>query len=370
MGLTTFDPGTILLDASTVEFLSGHVLYHSLTDPYWADERVAEALRAILSRQVEQCKVDSSEESDLYALTHALSFLEQWMLAEKLLVDRSALNSLAKHNRSETRTEHLGKLGALYTEIDISQAISKEAARHVVAFVDLMRDINNPLRMPDFDNLPLKDSYYNPIDGNLGESGNDPARALFYLELSRLLNAPLLLHPEKSIYLRKISHAITDGVASVYRSLTDEVRDALKLNEVTIPIPPIADEILRTACQERCSLLEAAAAIRDSKEMVSLRNIIWELTTLVNVGQRIRYEHEIELRTKEIADSIQSRAVAGTRISRRKVNLAEVPAIGIVFKVLGGGTITIPDLVLYERPHIALFSRWANEAQPIPSSPV
>jgi hypothetical protein len=230
-----------------------------------------------------------------------------------------------------------------------------------------MRDINNPLHMQDFDNLPLKDSYFNSIDGNLGVSSNFPARALLYLELSRLLNAPLLLHPEKSIYLRKISQAITDGVASVYGSLVDEVREALRLKEASIPIPPIADEILRMACQEKCSLLEAATAIRGSKEMVSLREIVWELTTLVNVGQRIRYEHEIELRTKEIADSIQSRAVAGTRISRRKVNLAEIPAIGTVFKVLGGGTITVPDFVLYERPHIALFSRWANEARPVPT---
>lgn len=97
---------------------------------------------------------------------------------------------------------------------------------------------------------------------------------------------------------------------------------------------------------------DAATAIRESKEMVSLRAIIWELTTLENVGQRIRYEREITLRTKEISESIQSRAVAGTRISRRSVNLAELPAIGTVFKVLGGGT-------------IALFSRGANDARPV-----
>jgi hypothetical protein len=99
--------------------------------------------------------------------------------------------------------------------------------------------------------------------------------------------------------------------------------------------------------------------------MISLRAIVWELTSIANIEQRILYEREIAPRTKEIADSIQSRAVAGTRISRREVNLAEIPAIGGVFKVLGGGKITVPDFVLYERPHIALFSRWANEALPV-----
>jgi len=363
MELTTLEPGTLLLDASTVEFLDGHVIYHALTGPYWADEHMAEILRTILVRQADQNKVEESDASDLYALTQALSFLEQWMLAEELLVDRSALNSLANHNRSEMRTEHLGKLGALYTVTDIPQNISKKAANHVVAFVDLMRDLNNPLHMADLD-LPLKDSHYNNINANLGVSGNVPARALFYLELSRLLNGPLLLHPEKSIYLGRISQAIVDGFASVYKSLVKGVRDGLQLKELAIPIPPIADEILRTACSEKCSLLEAAKAIHESNEMVSLRAIVWELTTLASGGQRIRYEREIALRTKEIADSIQSRAVAGTRISRRTVNLAEMPAIGAVFKVLGGGSMTVPDFVLYERPHIALFSRWANEARP------
>ena len=98
-------PGTLLLDASTVEFLSGHVVYHALTGLYWADERIAGALRAILSKQVEQKKVSEDEASDLYALTHALSFLEQWILSEKLVVDRRALDSLANKNRSEIRTD-------------------------------------------------------------------------------------------------------------------------------------------------------------------------------------------------------------------------------------------------------------------------
>src|SRR5438270_676325 len=131
MELTTLEPGTLLLDASTVEFLDGHVIYHSLTGPYWADEHMAELLRTILIRQAEQNKVAESDASDLYALTQALSFLEQWMLAEELLVDRSALNSLANHNPSEMRTEHLGKLGALYTVTDIPENISKKAASHV-----------------------------------------------------------------------------------------------------------------------------------------------------------------------------------------------------------------------------------------------
>jgi hypothetical protein len=38
-----------------------------------------------------------------------------------------------------------------------------------------------------------------------------------------------------------------------------------------------------------------------------------------------------------------------------------VPAVGKIFKVLGGGKMTVPDIVLFEKPYIALFSRWANE---------
>ena len=74
MELTTLETGALLLDASTVQFLTGHVTYHALTGPYWADQRVADLLRAILVKQAEQKRVAESEESDLYALTHALSF--------------------------------------------------------------------------------------------------------------------------------------------------------------------------------------------------------------------------------------------------------------------------------------------------------
>jgi hypothetical protein len=362
--MTKLEPGTLLLDASTVDLLSSHMIYHALTGPYFADGRTAELLHTILVRHAEQGKVAESDVSDLYALSHALSFLEQWMLADKLIVDRRALDSLANHNRSESTQEKFRELSALYTEADISEELSEKAADNVVAFVDLMNDRGNPLHMVELE-LPLKDSYYSKIKCDLGVSGNVPARALFYLELSRLLDGPLLLHPRKSIYLQKVSQAIADGVAVIYESMIDKLRDALQLKEFTIPIPPIADEILRTARQEKCSLLEAATAIHGSKEMVSLRAVVWELRAFASGRQRIRYEREIALRIKEIADAIESRAVAGTRISRRAVNLAEVPAIGALFKVFGGGTITVPDIVLYERPHIALFSRWANETHPI-----
>jgi hypothetical protein len=361
MCLGALEPGTLLLDASTVQFLRGHVVYHSLTGPYWADGRVADVLRNILAKQVETNNVARTDASDYFALTHALSFLEQWVIAERIVVDKNALRSLALDNPSVS-SETLSGLSSLYDEIEVPATMCKDAARNVITFLDTLTNLKKTLQMPDFDELPLKDHHYNQINAHLGVSGNNAARALFYLELSRLANLPLMLHPEKAAYLKVISKGVEDGVASIYGGLVDGVRDALKLEESTIPIPPIADEILRTARLNRCSLLEAAMNVRTSQEMIALRSIIWELATIPMLGQRVRYEHEIAVRIKEIADSIQSRAVAGTRISRREVDLAGIPAIGMVFKILGGGKFTVPDLVLHERPHIALFSRWANEA--------
>jgi hypothetical protein len=361
MCLGALELGTLLLDASTVQFLRGHIVYHALTGSYWADERVADILRNILAKQVETNNVALKDASDYYALTHALSFLEQWVIAEKLVVDKNALRSFAMHNPSVS-LETLSGLSTLYDEIEVPATMCKDAARNVMAFLDTLRNLNKTLQMPEFDELPLKNHHYNHINAHLGVSGNNAARALFYLELSRLANLPLMLHPEKAAYLKVISKGVEDGVASIYGGLVDGVRGALKLEKSTIPIPPIADEILRTARLKRCSLLEAATDVRASQEMIALRSIVWELASIPRLGQRIRYEHEIAVRSKEIADSIQSRAVAGTRISRREIDLAGIPAIGMVFKILGGGKITVPDLVLHEQPHIALFSRWANEA--------
>jgi len=125
--MTKLEPGTLLLDASTVDLLSSHIIYHALTGPYFADDRMTELLHTILVRHAEHSTFSDSHAPDLYALSHALSFLEQWMLADKLIVDRRALNSLANHNRSESTQEKFRKLSALYTEADISEELSEKA---------------------------------------------------------------------------------------------------------------------------------------------------------------------------------------------------------------------------------------------------
>ena len=288
------------------------------------------------------------------------------MLTDKLFVDRRALSSLADHNRSDTRTEQLHALGTLYTEVDIPSAISKQAAKHVVSFVDSMSEIRQTFGGLDFDNLPLKDSYYNDIDSNLGTSSNSPARALLYLELSRLLNGPLLLHPEKSAYLHKIGQAVKERVSLVYGSLVTRVRDALRLKVVTIPIPPIADEILRTACREKCSLLESATYIRQSKEMVSLRAIVWELVSVENVGQRIGFEtvkfssNQGDCRFYPITRVIRIEFLDGRLTSRRYL------LSGLSSKLPVEAKSRSQILCSTNNRMIALFSRWANESRPGP----
>lgn len=57
MELTRLETGALLLDASTVQFLTGHVTYHALTGPYWADERVA--MDELFARRV-SCISDST----------------------------------------------------------------------------------------------------------------------------------------------------------------------------------------------------------------------------------------------------------------------------------------------------------------------
>ena len=119
----------------------------------------------------------------------------------------------------------------------------------------------------------------------------------------RILEGPLLLHPKKVSYLHEITRGITDGLTTHYHTLVENVKSELKLQEFAISIPPIADEILRTAHNERCSLLHAAVVVRESKEIASLRSLMWEFNAFAQGHQQIRYRHELQAKTKEIAHS-------------------------------------------------------------------
>ena len=351
--------GAVLLDASTVDLLASHVIYHSLTGNHFADTRIASILHGVLLKQADSQHLDASETEDAYGLNHALCFLELWVLVDTIFVDIIALESLETNwNRDNIRN-----LSRLFQKTEIPKEIRSEAANRVTAFYDYFSTSDNPLTFTDFD-LCLKDNFYGRFNGRLGVSSNTWSRAVFYLEVSHILGVPLFLHPCKSRFLADIGQAFEKSSAVVYYMFVDQVRREMSYEEHDFFIPPIADEIVRVARSERMSLVEAAKEIRDRPEIVDFREFISQLWKIGlergNVAQGVNLKGD----ARKIARKIESKWGLDGRISRRKINFAELPPIGPFLKAINyHPEFYVPDFVLYERPFIALFSRWANEVR-------
>ncbi|MCP5557687.1 MAG: hypothetical protein H7A55_08030 [Verrucomicrobiaceae bacterium] len=362
-------PGTLLLDASTVEHLARRDILSGLTGSYFSHETIGPILEAMLRQHAASGIVHPDAKLDLLCLSQGLSFLEQWVLADRVVVDRSAVESICQHKNLGEVPDIRKVVELLFEPVDIHSSRCREAAGNVIAFQDYAADeglevfepaVHHPIW--DYD-LCLKDDYMARFNGLLGQSTNKPGRALFYFELSRILDVPLLLHPRKTEYLTLLGQALDTSWHRTYLAMTKAIKSELKFEETELPIPPLADEILRLAKGERCSLVEAAKFLHQSKEMIALRRLTQEVGTLSTRHRNVESRRMLNKEAASIASAIESRQSADTRISRRTVNLAVLPTIGWVLRLIGKGEISVPDLVLSEQPYVALFSRWANSVQ-------
>jgi len=356
--------GAVLVDASTIDLLASHTVYHALTGDYFSDRRIADILHGILRKQVTHGRVASDDKSDAYALNHALSFLEQWVLADEMFVDVGALNSL-KLDKDKVR-----QLSGLFQKTLIPKEVNAKAADSVSAFYRFLDASNDPLfrSIPmhgalDYD-LCLKDGFYGEFSAILAVSGNTRARSVFYLQLSREQGVPLFLHPRKSRFLSEIGQTFEQSSMASYEMLTDEIRNRLSYKEWEVPIPPIADEIIRVARKAQTSLVAAAEQVRSDAKVGALRDYLSKIWKTAVQGGKASVKRRIVREAEEVARSIESKWGTSNMISRRQIKFAELPVIGNYLKFIGWEPlVTVPDVVLQEKPYVALFSRWANEVE-------
>jgi hypothetical protein len=362
-------PGTVLLDASTVEHLASYLIFSGLTENYFADSRIGHLLEGMLRQHAASGYVHADCNSDLYSLTQVLTFLEQWLLADRVVVDESAVESICQHHNSQEETSIRRVVELLFEPVRIHSSRCYEAAQNVISFQQIAKEQRFDFFLPSSSHpifnhdLCLKDDYLGRLGGLLGKSNNTPGRAMFYLELSRLLEVPMLLHPRKVEHLAQLGQALEATWRSTYNQITEAVRTGLKYEETELPIPPLADEIIRLAKIERCSLVEAAKQLRRTRELIALRKKIQEIGSLATGNRNVEARRMLSQEAGAIVAAITSRQSPEGIISRKTVNIAELPAIGWVLKVFGKSEITVPDVVLREQPYVTLFSRWANSVQ-------
>ena len=358
--------GAVLLDASTIDLLSSPQIFHALNGDAFKYRKTARYMQGILLRKIEGARLDLVENQFAYALNHALSFLELWVLSEDVFVDVLALKSLESHyNRDNIQALH-----PLFKKTEINDKVRREAAHRVAVFQHHASTPDNPL-VPDVSlwsegdlEAYLKDDYYGEFSAPLADSKNSRARAMFYLEASRILDVPLFIHPKKSSHLKEVGQALQRSSSAVYEMLVDEVRRELRYEKHEIIVPPIADEIVRVAVERGISLVESAQEIRDLNELAALRKCVAKLCSLGSEGRNVELKSKIRNEGRRIAGRIEAQLNVQGRISRRKIEVAELPWIGPFLKAMNYKPIFfVRDFDVYQRPYVALFSRWANEVR-------
>lgn len=358
--------GAVLLDASTINLLASPQIFYALNGDAFKNRTTTGYMQGILLSQIEGARLGLVENRFAYALNHALSFLELWVLSEDVLVDVQALKSLENHyNRDNIRALH-----PLFKKTEINNQVRQEAANRVALFHHHLSTSDNTL-VPDVSfwsegdlEAYLKDGYYRTFSAHLADSRNSPARAMFYLEASHILDVPLFLHPKKSSHLKEMGQALQRSCSAVYEMLVDEVRRELRYEEHEIIVPPIADEIVRVAVERGISLVESAQEIRDLNELAALRKCIAKLCSLGSKGRNVELRSKIRDEGRRVAGRIEAQLNGQGRISRRKIEVAELPWIGPYLKALNyKPSFFVRDFEVYQRPYVALFSRWANEVR-------
>ena len=351
------------MDASTVSFLLEHKNYHALTgDVFYRDPAIANLLVGAVRDHRINPNIATNLEGDVYAISHILSFLEQWVLAEDLVVDIEAVTSLRDYNNG-IASRQVENIASLYRVIELPPHLTRDVHSRLESLQDLSENVGGVFEYlathgwADLESR-LRDTV---LWGSLGSTANTPLRAMFYLEVSNELGIPLLIHPQKTKYLQAAQVSIFE-LAKHYLGVSRAVVNASSsLHLESMVIPPIADSILHLARSERLSLLDAARNIKASSDMRSFRELVNELHLLEASKRNIEKKRKIKVAALNIADSIEREIQPNGFVSRREINIAELPAIGNLLKIIGARKIKVPDVELWEKPYIAMFNRWANE---------
>ncbi|MGK7950267.1 MAG: hypothetical protein AB4368_16165 [Xenococcaceae cyanobacterium] len=219
------------------------------------------------------------------------------------------------------------------------------------------------------------DELFGRIPANIAESRNDNAlmRAIFYLEVGRITNAPLGMSSSKTEVLNELEQVCKNTLhESIVRLTSEPLKEkwnnllskgesvVLRLNS-----PPIIAMILQKSLFEKKSLVESAYEIRDSREAKEYRKWLHELhqkqLNSSMSGNRNQYYQELE-KLKGVAEEWSShndvRHLVDYKI--RKINLSRLPHIGWIMSVFSTiHPFVIKDPILNTPPgYLAFISSW------------
>ena len=181
------------------------------------------------------------------------------------------------------------------------------------------------------------------------------ARAHFYLELASELRIPLRIDPVRSEYLSTLqmkTNALVASPADMAVNLLANSQSKLLSPSpfaVSISVPPVAEHVLSIAKATKQSLLEAALAVRNTRNAILFRGWCSDIFLAREEGG-IKGNAEVQRLTGELlktCDEWVQDVRQGTSHQMRRIVLRDIPfGIGKVLSATGLSEFTIPDPIL------------------------
>src|ERR1041384_2680417 len=217
---------------------------------------------------------------------YALQILSGLVVYDFLIVDSRILQAFSN--------ETLAKFGGVVKPLQIPGEIHQSATQITHDFVSALPRSNlDWLKSDDYWDGAAK-SYHDTLfreymekaehrlsSALLANSTYSAPRVFYSSEIARSLRVPLFLHPLKESLIERmrgdLNDVVTASFSDVERAIDQHyaksVENALaSLNQsISVATPPLTAYIFRTAEAKNLSLLEAALAMRETKEAVEFR---------------------------------------------------------------------------------------------------
>jgi hypothetical protein len=282
----------------------------------------------------------------------------------------------------------ISKCGLPFKQTVVPETIYEHAAEKLKDYVDLFANVEDE---PSFANY-FEDNDFTQEVGKSAQLANfslpnkskiiditrtnggpveSMARAIFYLEVSRNVTAPLLLNPDKSEFLISLGTELRKRVDELIQKIVDErfqkqLEGLMGSPPPILELPPLSSHIIKRAIDSGTSPLDCALQLRDTPEAQSYRGFLHELNQDLNRGRPglVRAKKKME-EIKNWAETCLSANDFTLDVSCKQLecHVSELAVFGWIFKVLGVNSVKLkfPSLFTcydYGEPYKAFIASW------------
>ena len=319
-------------------------------------------------------------------LRRYLLFLEFIVIFDSLIVDKNAYEKYLLDNAIEKEFPENIKHFIEFHEItiDIYQTVLKKTMK----YIDILKSSGKESKLYQlfkFQYMQAYDPFWITEDKEyidhygynfdhkdhswLADSNNSLGRAIFYLELSSIFNAPILLSEEKKDWLEIIGNAVRPNIHERLVKFVDiEIKKIATSfleeyhNQIDLPVSPIIELIIMKSLKSHSPFSETILEMRENPSVKDYRNYLDLLNESFAKGNRGLIEIGTILKPlKNAISQWVEHLDLDLELTRklRTFKIEKLPYIGDLLSFFNLSDIHIKNYLLNQRPgYLTFIASW------------